>query len=225
MKNAILVAAGAAALALGGATYAAQGPAQPAKPMTFFITSVGKGQGGNLGGIAGADAHCQQLAVAVGRGAATWRAYLSTQGPGAVNARDRVGTGPWHNARGQEIGQGAAQLHGDTLELARLGNTIGKFFALTETGGFANAAGDEPMQHDILTGSTPDGRAFPAGQDKTCSNWTSAADGQGSAQVGHFDKQGGGNGSWNSAHGSRGCSQANLATTGGAGLLYCFAVN
>ncbi len=195
------------------------------QPMSFFVTSVGKGDGANYGGIAGADAYCQSLATAAGRGMATWRAYLSTQGPGAVNARDRIGTGPWANARGQVIAANAAELHGDTLEQARLGNRVHKTTALNEKGGVVNGVGDMPNQHDILTGSTPDGRAFTDGMDHTCNNYTSNADGMGSVMLGHHDRLGGGNASWNSVHGSRGCSQPNLVATGGAGLLYCFAVN
>jgi hypothetical protein len=193
--------------------------------MSFFVTSVGKGDGANLGGLAGADAHCQQLAAAAGRGGAMWRAYLSTQGPGAVNARDRIGNGPWHNARGQVIAMNNAVLHGDTIEQARMGNALGKMFALNEKMATVNGVGDMPNQHDVLTGSTPDGRAYTDGMDHTCNNWTSNATGMGAAQVGHHDKQGGGNSSWNSAHPSRGCSQPNLVATGGAGLFYCFAAN
>ena len=209
------------------------------QPMTFFVTSVGKGDGANYGGLAGADAYCQQLAAAAGRGdGVTWRAYLSTQGAGAVNARDRIGTGPWFNARGQQIAANVAELHGDTLEQARLGNRISKTSALTEKGTPANGVGDMPNQHDILTGSTPDGRAYMDAADHTCNNYTAnthveaPARGQGapaapagpSVQLGHHDRLGGGNASWNSTHGSRGCSQPNLVATGGAGLLYCFAV-
>jgi hypothetical protein len=213
----------------------------PPQPMSFFVTSVGKGDGANYGGLAGADAYCQQMAAAAGRGAATWRAYLSTQGPGAVNARDRIGTGPWYNARGQMVAANVAELHGDTIEQARLGNRLGKQISLSEKNTPINGVGDMPNQHDILTGSQPDGRAYTDAADHTCSNWTSnvnveaPARGQGapaappapgpSAQLGHSDKQGGGNGSWNSTHGSRGCSQPNLVSTGGAGMLYCFAVN
>ena len=201
----------------------AQPPAQqPQQPMSFFVTSVGKGDGANLGGIAGADAHCQALATAAGRGSATWHAYLSTQGANAVSARDRIGSGPWYNARGQRIAQTVGELHGDTIEQARLGNVLGKQFSLTEKNTVVNGVGDTPNQHDILTGSQPDGRAYTEGADHTCKNWTSNADG--TAQLGHSDKQGGGNSSWNSAHPSRGCSQPNLVATGGAGLLYCFAV-
>ena len=219
-----------------------RGPGGPPAPMSFFITSVPKGDGANYGGLAGADAYCQQLATAAGRGApVTWHAYLSTQGSGAINARDRIGTGPWFNSRGQRVGQSVAELHGDTIEQARLGNALGKQLSLNEKQGLVNGVGDMPNQHDILTGSTPDGRAYTDAADHTCNNWTSNAHieppARGaappatppppgpSAQLGHHDKQGGGNGSWNSTHPSRGCSQANLVSTGGAGLLYCFAVN
>jgi hypothetical protein len=201
-----------------------RGPAGPPPPMSFFITSVPKGDGANYGGLAGADAYCQQLATAAGRGTpVTWHAYMSTQGAGAVSARDRIGNGPWFNSRGQRIGQSIAELHGDTIEQARTGNAMGKQFSLTEKQGFVNGVGDMPNQHDILTGSTADGRAYTDGMDHTCNNWTS--NDMGTAQLGHADKQGGGNSSWNSTHPSRGCSQANLVSTGGAGLLYCFAVN
>jgi len=201
-----------------------RGPAGPPPPMSFFVTSVPKGDGANYGGLAGADAYCQQLATAAGRGApVTWHAYMSTQGAGAVSARDRIGTGPWFNSRGQRIGQSVAELHGDTIEQARTGNAMGKQFSLTEKQGIVNGVGDMPNQHDILTGSTADGRAYTDGMDHTCNNWTS--NDMGSAQLGHSDKQGGGNSSWNSTHASRGCSQPNLVSTGGAGLLYCFAVN
>lgn len=218
--------AGAAILLASSYVAVAQAPAAPAaaparQPMSFFVTSVGVGDGAKLGGLTGADAHCQKLATAVGRGDATWRAYLSTQGPGAVNARDRIGTGPWHNAKGQLVGKTVGELHGDTIEQARMGVILGKQFSPNEKGETVNGAGDTPNVHDILTGSQPDGRAFSGADDKTCKNWTSNA--EGSAQVGHHDKQGGGNGSWNSVHGSRGCSQPELVSTGGAGLLYCFA--
>jgi hypothetical protein len=200
-----------------------QGRGGPPQPMSFFITSVGKGDGANLGGIAGADAHCQALATAAGRGGATWHAYLSTQGAGAVNARERIGNGPWFNSRGGRVGGSVAEIHGDTIEQARLGNALGKQISLTEKQGIVNGVGDMPNQHDMLTGSTTDGRAYSDGMDHTCNNWTS--NGMGTAQLGHSDKQGGGNGSWNSTHPSRGCSQENLVSTGGAGLFYCFAVN
>lgn len=202
-----------------------QGGAQR-HPMTFFVTSVGIGNGGNLGGLAGADAHCLKLATAAGAGNHTWHAYLSTQakdGQPAINARDRIGTGPWFNARGQQIAMGQADLHGDTLELARLGSNLFKQSALNEKGQVMNGVGDTPNTHDMLTGSQTDGRAYTDNQDHTCNNWTS--NGAGSAQVGHSDRTGGGNHSWNSAHASRGCSQDNLVSTGGAGLFYCFAID
>jgi len=200
-----------------------RGAAPPAQPMSFFITSVGKGDGANYGGLAGADAYCQTMAASAGRGGATWHAYLSTQGAGAVNARDRIGNGPWYNATGGMVAMNVGQLHGDTIDQARLGNALGKQISLTEKKEKVNGVGDMPNTHDILTGSQPDGRAYTDGMDHTCNNWTSNA--MGTAQLGHSDKQGGGNGSWNSAHPSRGCSQPNLVATGGAGLLYCFAVN
>jgi hypothetical protein len=214
---------------LSGAYVYAQQPAAPAgqpaaaqrQPMSFFVTSVGKGDGANLGGLAGADAHCQALAKTAGA-EGVWRAYLSTQGAGAVSARDRIGAGPWHNFRGQVISANQGVLHGDTIEQARIGNPLGKVFALTEKGESVPGNGDKPNVHDILTGSTADGRAFTDAADHTCNNWTS--NNAGSAQVGHSDKQGGGNSSWNSAHPSKGCSQDNLVATGGAGLFYCFAV-
>jgi hypothetical protein len=196
---------------------------QPQQPMSFFVTSVNKGDGANLGGLAGADAHCQSLAAAAGRGNATWRAYLSTQGPNAVNARDRIGTGPWYNAMGQAVAMNLGHLHGDTLEQAQLGNNFHKGTALTEKGAPVNGQGDKPNQHDVLTGSTTAGRAYTDGMDHTCNNWTSNS--TGSAQLGHSDRRGGGNNSWNSAHPSKGCSIDNLISTGGNGYLYCFAVN
>ena len=214
----------ALALILGASiSLAQQPPQQPPPPMSFFVTSVAKGDGGNYGGLAGADAHCQMLAQAAGRGNVKWVAYLSTQGPGAVHARDRIGQGPWHNARGTMIAANVAELHGDTLDLARMGNRINKNSALTEKGGIVKGSGDTPNEHDILTGSMPDGRAFTDNMDHTCSNYTSNVDGKGNMQVGHHDKIGNTNGSWNSAHASRGCSQASLPPSGGAGYLYCFA--
>ena len=192
-------------------------------PMTFFVTSVGLGKGADLGGLAGADAHCLALATAVGAGNHTWHAYMSTQGPGAVNARDRIGAGPWYNAKNGRIAQDVGDLHGDTLDQARLGNALGKQSALTEKGTVVNGVGDMPNTHDMLTGSKPDGTAYTDTADHTCNNWTSSS--TGSAQLGHSDRNGGGNTSWNSAHPSRGCSQDNLVSTGGAGLFYCFATN
>jgi len=203
---------------------AAAASAAPPPPFTFFVTSVGGGNGANYGGLEGADAHCQKLATAAGTPFKSWKAYLSTQGANAINARDRIGKGPWTNVRGQPVARDVAHLHGDTVELAQLGSNLTRNTALTEKGERPKAAGDTPNEHDILTGSTPDGRAFPEGADKTCKNYTSGAE-DGSVQLGHFDRTGGGNASWNSAHGSRGCSQPKLVATGGAGLLYCFAAN
>ncbi|MBM3727502.1 MAG: lectin [Acidobacteria bacterium] len=205
------------------AAVAQQPAAAPKQPMSFFVTSVGPGDGANLGGLASADAHCQKLAEAAGAGNRTWRAYLSVSaadGKPAVNARDRIGNGPWFNAKGTRIAQGQADLHGDTLDLARLGNTVQRVNALTEKGEPVKGAGDSPNQHDILTGSRPDGMAYTDAADHTCKNWTS--NGEGTAQVGHHDRTGGPNTSWNSVHPSRGCSQASLVSTGGAGLFYCF---
>jgi len=202
---------------------AGRGQAAPPQPMSFFVTSVAKGDGANYGGLAGADAHCQMLAQAAGRGNVKWVAYLSTQGAGAVNARDRIGQGPWHNARGTMIAANLAELHGDTLELARVGNRVNKNSARDEKGELIKGSGDMPNQHDILTGSQPDGRAFTDGMDHTCNNYTANTDGRGSVSLGHHDKIGNANGSWNAAHGSRGCSQPNLIATGGNGYLYCFA--
>ena len=186
--------------------------------MSFFVTSRGPGDGTNLGGLDGADAHCELLASAVGAGGTTWRAYLSTQGAGAVNARDRIGSGPWHNAKGVQIAGSVDELHYSNAALT-------KETQLDENGEMTNGRGDNPNQHDILTGSQLDGMAFTDGEDHTCSNWTS--NGQGSAQVGHHDRTGGGAvpSSWNSAHGSRGCGQADLVATGGAGKFYCFAID
>jgi hypothetical protein len=200
-----------------------RGQAPPPPPMNFFVTSVAKGDGANYGGVAGADAHCQMLAQAAGRGGVKWVAYLSTQGPGAVNARDRIGNGPFYNSRGGMVAMNQAELHGDTLDIARLGNRVNKISALTEKGEMVKGFGDTPNQHDILTGSQSDGRAFTDAMDHTCSNYTSNADGRGTVQLGHHDKTGGGSGSWNSVHASRGCSQPNLIATGGNGYLYCFA--
>jgi hypothetical protein len=192
--------------------------------MTFFVTSVGPGKGADLGGLAGADQHCQTLAAAVGAGSGkTWRAYLSTQGAGAVNARDRIGKGPWMNAKGVVVAKDVAELHGT--------NNLTKQTALTEKGEVNNGRGDTPNRHDILTGTQPDGTAYTGDEDRTCRNWTSST--QGSAMLGHADRIGlrddDASRSWNSSHPSRGndggCSQADLRSTGGDGLLYCFAAN
>ncbi|MBL8179735.1 MAG: hypothetical protein JNK48_33965 [Bryobacterales bacterium] len=219
MKTRLLVFALSAA-----AAFAQNAQKQARAPMTFFITSTGAGNGANLGGLAGADAHCQKLAAAAGAGDKTWRAYLSTSAAGgqpAVNARDRIGKGPWHNAKGTMVARDLEHLHGDTLDLARLGNMLTKNNSINEKGELVNGVGDKPNMHDILTGTQPDGRAYTDGADHTCKNWTS--NGEGTAQVGHHDRNGGGI-SWNSTHPSRGCSQENLVGTGGAGLFYCFAV-
>lgn len=199
--------------------------------MGFFVTSVGSGDGANLGGLEGADAHCQKLAAAAGAGGRTWVAYLSTQGENAVNARDRIGSGPWYNAKGVLIARDPADLHQD-------GVNINHETALDETGAMVGYVHlDEngvaipppqqpaPVEHDILTGSQADGTAFAAGEDRTCSNWTS--NGDGSAMVGHHDRRSlqPGLSPWNAAHPSRGCSQENLVATGGAGLFYCMALD
>ncbi|NLS67443.1 lectin [Bradyrhizobium brasilense] len=195
---------------------------------SFFLTSNGIGNGGNLGGLAGADNHCQTLAQAAGFGAPkTWRAYLSTQaadGKAAENARDRIGKGPWKNVKGVVVAKDVADLHS-------AGNNLTKQTALSEKGEVVNGAGDTPNRHDVLTGSQADGTAFAAGEDRTCKNWTSST--QGAAMLGHFDRKGlrddEPSKSWNTSHPSRGpdggCSQADLKSTGGDGLLYCFAAN
>jgi hypothetical protein len=205
--------------------------AQPAQAQSaatsFFVTSVGIGNGANLGGLAGADNYCQTLAQAAGAGAKTWRAYLSTQGADgkpAVNARDRVGNGPWQNSKGVVIAKDVAELHSAA-------NNLTKQTALTEKGEVNNGRGDTPNRHDVLTGSQPDGTAFAGADDRTCKNWTSST--QGSAMLGHSDRIGlrddDASKSWNSSHPSRGpdggCSQADLKSTGGDGLFYCFAAN
>lgn len=187
--------------------------AHGASELSFFITSSGPGDGANLGGLAGADAHCQRLASTAGAGSRTWHAYLSTSGEGATDARDRIGTGPWVNTEGVTVAEDLVQLHGE--------NNLTKQTVLSEKGLIVNGRGDSPNRHDILTGSALDGTS--SGQ--SCDDWTS--NGEGSAQVGHHDRTGGGANptSWNSAHGSRGCSQSNLQGTGGDGLFYCFAID
>ncbi len=219
-KTLCLVAGTILAASVGSAAEPAQQAETP--PMTFFVTSVGSGNGANLGGLEGADKHCQQLAEAVGSAGQVWRAYLSTDREPIVHARDRIGTGPWHNAKGQIIAQNLAELHGDTIELARADNRINRVTAITEKGTPIGSVGEAPpLQHDILTGSQTDGRAYSDGADHTCKNWTSSSDG--SAQVGHHDRTSPRSNSWNSAHPSRGCGQADLEATGGAGMFYCFA--
>ena len=212
--------------ALLSLAFAADASAQTSD-MTFFITSAGSGKGADLGGLSGADQICQSLAQTAGAGRHTWHAYLSTQAAGgqaAVNARDRIGRGPWKNAKGETIATSVDDLHG-------AGNKISKQAALTEKGQPVNGRGDQPNMHDILTGSQPDGTAFAAGEDRTCKNWTSS--GEGAAMLGHHDRQGlrddDASKSWNSSHPSRGpaggCSQDALRSTGGNGLFYCFATN
>jgi hypothetical protein len=221
-RTIILAALAATALGSAAVSYAAQQQGPP-QPMRFFVTS--DDGTGNLGGLAGADARCQRLAAAAGaeHGARTWRAYLSTQGAGAVNARDRIGAGPWHNAKGEIIANNVADLHGD---VERDRNNIYKGSALDERGNIISGRGDQPNKHDILTGSDSHGRAFPAGEDKTCRNWTyDGEDATAHAQVGHHDRNGGNTSSWNSGHQSPGCNAAALARVGGAGKLYCFATN
>ncbi|CEJ11309.1 hypothetical protein BN1110_01597 [bacterium YEK0313] len=210
----------AVALAALATAPAMTGPALAQQAdMSFFITSAGPGRGGDLGGLEGADRHCQALAQAAGAGNRTWRAYLSTQGAGAVNARDRIGRGPWQNARGAVIAKDVAELHGT--------NNLNKQTALTERGEPVNGRGDTPNMHDILTGSQADGTAFAGTDDRTCGNWTRS--GEGSAMVGHHDRQGLNTEppalSWNTSHPSRGCSLDALKATGGNGLFYCFAAN
>ncbi len=192
----------------------------PQETMTFFITSAGPGDGANLGGLDGADAHCETLAAAQGAGGRGWMAYLSTindDGSAAVNARDRIGSGPWHNHGGVLIANNVDELHSDAANLTK--ETI-----LTETGDIVNGRGDSPNMHDILTGSNMDGTAYTGEGYDNCGNWTSNG-GEGSAAVGHHDRTGGGQNptSWNSAHPSRGCGQENLQRTGGNGFFYCFA--
>ena len=244
------------AIAVPAATLAQQGM-PGGTPMTFFVTSEPIGNGGNLGGLAGADAHCQNLAETVAAGDRTWHAYLSTQarpGQPAINARDRIGAGPWYNSDGVMIARDVAHLHGDTLELARLGNNLHKRSGLTEKGQIVPGLNDykHPQddvweyvrttpytnRHEMLTGSQPGGTAYPPELDYTCNNWTSNADpeeglnpggmgmgrglypGRPNAQIGFPDRNGGGDGSWNSSHGTRGCSQTALAMTHGVGMFY-----
>ena len=205
------------AIAVLASTVAALAQAQSAD-MTFFITSTGSGKGADYGGLAGADRHCQTLAAAARAGSKTWRAYLSTNGAQVVNARDRIGPGPWQNAKGVVIAKDVAELHG--------ANNLNKQTALTEKGEVVNGRGDTPNKHDILTGSRPDGTAFPGTEDTTCGNYTkSGADG--TVFLGHHDRSGTAPDdsakSWNSSHASRGCNDDGLKSTGSAGLLYCFA--
>jgi hypothetical protein len=204
MKSGLILSLG---LALGSIAIAQPPPG----PMSFFVTSAGSGEGGDLGGLAGADAICQNLAEGAGHGDITWRAYLSTQGRNAVNARDRIGPGPWFNATGARIAANVAELHSAAHRIAG-------FTALDEQGRRIPGSGFVPNRHDILTGTQPDGTAYPAGNDMTCNNWTSSSD-DNKARVGHHDYA-----AWGSTHDSRGCSQAALVSTGGDGLFYCFGI-
>ena len=221
------IVASVAVIMLGAGTGRAQQPPPQAPNMTFFVTSAGLGQGADLGGLEGADRQCQTLGQAAGAGGRTWRAYLSTQavdGSGAVNARDRIGRGPWQNFKGEVVATSVDDLHGD-------GNKLNMETSLTERGTIVAGRGYTPNYHDALTGSQADGRAFPPGEDKTCHNWTSST--KGAAMVGHIDRKGlrddPESKSWNSSHLSRGpdggCSQNDLRSTGGNGLFYCFAAN
>lgn len=228
-RAALLASVGAFSLGLGGcaqdrsAAAQAQSDTSPSD-MSFFVTSVGSGEGADLGGLEGADRHCQSLAQAAGAGARTWRAYLSTQAEGgepAIDARSRIGSGPWRNAKGVVIAQDVDQLHGD--------NNISKATALTESGAQVNGRGDSPNMHDILTGTQADGTAFASGEDRTCGNWTRSG-AEGAAMVGHHDRMGlrddAPSRSWNASHPTRGgCSQEALRGTGGNGLFYCFAAD
>jgi hypothetical protein len=217
LMNARNVTGAAVCLLLFG--LAASADAQTPAPMSFFVTSVGLGKGGDLGGLEGADRQCQSLAQAAGSGSQTWHAYLSTQGPNAVNAKDRIGKGPWVNAKGVRIASDVANLHSSSM--------INKETALDERGMAVNGRLDTPNKHDMLTGSKQDGTVASDTDDVTCSNWTSSAEGQGSAVVGHHDLIGNTQGVnfWNYSHKTPGCSPANLQRVGGAGLFYCFAVN
>jgi len=223
----IVIVAAVAVVAWGAAPVEAQQPPPQSPNMTFFVTSTGPGKGADLGGLEGADRQCQTLAQSAGAGGKTWRAYLSTQAAGgatAVNARDRIGRGPWQNFKGEVVAKDVDDLHGDD-------NKLGIQTSLTERGTIVAHRGYTPNYHDVLTGSQPDGRTFPPNEDKTCRNWTSST--QGVAIVGHIDRMGlrddAASKSWNSSHPSRGpdggCSQNDLRSTGGNGLFYCFAAN
>jgi hypothetical protein len=216
----------ASVVLFGSVAAQAQQPPPQAPEMTFFVTGVGPGKGADLGGLEGADRYCQTLAQTVGAGGKTWHAYLSTQAAGggqAVNARDRIGHGPWQNFKKEVVAQNVEDLHSDS-------NKLGMQTSVTERGAMIPGVGYAPNRHDALTGSQMDGRAFPPGEDRTCSNWTSST--RGTAMLGHIDRKGlrddAASRSWNSSHPSRGpdggCSQADLRSTGGDGLFYCFAV-
>jgi len=223
-KLQLSILAATAFVSLGAVASAQQAPQAP--NMTFFVTSAGPGKGADLGGLEGADRYCQTLAQTVGAGGKTWHAYLSAQAAGtgqAVNARDRIGHGPWQNFKKEVVAQNVEDLHSDS-------NKLGMQTSVTERGAMIPGVGYAPNRHDALTGSQMDGRAFPPGEDRTCSNWTSST--RGTAMLGHIDRKGlrddAASRSWNSSHPSRGpdggCSQADLRSTGGDGLFYCFAV-
>jgi hypothetical protein len=225
MNRSSVLIVGTLALVVASAAEAQQPPLPQAPAMTFFVTGSGPGKGGDLGGIEGADRYCQHLAERHGAGTKTWHAYLSTQavdGKPAVNARDRIGNGPWQNFKGDTVAQNLEDLHSDN-------NKLGMNTSLSERGQIIPGVGFAPNRHDVLTGSTPEGRAFPENEDRTCRNWTSST--QGAAMVGHIDRKGlrddAASRSWNSSHPSRGgeggCSQSDLRGTGGDGLFYCFA--
>ncbi len=222
MKQSIAVLAAVALVSFSLVPSAVSGQSQQ-QSMGFFITSVGPGDGAKLGGLEGANQHCQTLAAAAGAGDRSWHAYLSAVAGGGqptVHARDQIGAGPWYNANGRIIAENVADLHGD---VQRDRNNIRKPFAVDENGELVNGVGDQPNQHDILTGSDSHGRALlGTAASTTCNNWTSNA--EGSAMVGHHDRLGGANSSWNAVHMSRGCSQENLISSGGNGLFYCFAI-
>ena len=217
MRRASLLAVLAVA-SLGGCA-AWQSMTSSSSGPSFFVTSTNPGRGADFGGLAGADAHCRALAASAGLPSRTWRAYLSTTGAGGVNARDRIGSGPWYNVKGERVASNVDELHGT--------NALAKQTALTERGTVVSGRGDPVNMHDVLTGSTPDGRASTAANDTTCGNWTKS--GEGSAIVGHHDRTGLDESapakSWNSSHGTRACGMDALKATGGAGLLYCFAAN
>jgi hypothetical protein len=214
-SKAVAMSVAALSLVAGTAVHSQQAVPE----MSFFISSVGSGKGADLGGLDGADRHCQSLAAAAGAGKRTWRAYLSTTGSPSVNARDRIGKGPWYNFEGRLIARNVDELHGN--------NNINRLVALNEKGKMVNGRADKPNMHDVMTGSTPDGRASNAKEDTTCGNYTKSGDG--AVLLGHHDRLGirddDAARSWNSSHPSRGCSQDNLVATGGAGLIYCFAAN
>jgi hypothetical protein len=219
MENGLMIKGFAATAILALMAIGVPAQAQQAG-MSFFVTSAGPGKGGDLGGLQGADRQCQSLAQAAGSTGKTWHAYLSTQGAGGVNAKDRIGNGPWVNAKGVQIASSVADLHSAN-------NKINKETALDEKGMVVSGRSDTPNHHDMLTGSQQDGTAIAGPDDATCGNWTSSADGQGSALVGHHDLIGNPNGPnlWNNSHKTPGCAPANLQKVGGAGLFYCFATN